>query len=738
MLSFTFEVYAKVTFGIKMQNDPYETPMALTTTPPAPIAPIALQQAFSQARALEKSGDLLAALLAYSRLLAQAPQHKAALLQRSTVLQRLGRPQEALLGLQELLALAPLLPAAHCNLGALLAMQDDNAGAAQAYRRALELDPSLDQALINWMGLLDRSGQHEQADQLIEAALQRTPDNHGLRFEWARRLRQTHRHREAVAELRRLLRHDPNHVDALLELGGVLMLLGAFEAARRRYLRLLQLQPHHRLALCSLGQTLESLERDEDALVVNKAALELDPTASEALCQYEYLRLSLCDWHDYDQRMAGLQGHLETHSLQVERSALSPLRLLSFPLPPALHLRMAQGWSDAISLRTPALPLAPTPISVTDNRAPIRVGYLSADFCNHAMGLLIHGLFAHHNRIRFEVYAYSLSGREDVFTASVRRGVDHFCDALAMDARTLAQRIRADRIDVLIDLMGHTQQSCPAVLAMRAAPLQLLYLGYPGSMGADFIDGVIADNWLIPPELESGYREKVYRLPCAFVSSAAPQVGSPATPVSTAATRQAARSALGLHEQAPVYACFNRAHKLDPHTFDLWLNILQQVPASVLWLIQESPRVQQRLHSRASATGVSPARIVFTPKVASCEFEDQCALADLHLDTTYYGGGATGVAALHAGLPLLTRPGNTFVSRMGASLCAATGLQALICSSEQAYLDKAVELGRDPGKLAQLRHDLLAQQAELALFKTADWVEQLEGLLWGLVRTDLE
>lgn len=705
--------------------------MTLATTPPAHPPQ---QQAFRQARALEKSGDWPAALLAYGRLLAQYPQHKAALLQRSTVLQHLGQAQEALAGLQQLLALDPLHPAAHCNLGALLEMQGDNAGAEQAYQRALELDPSLNQALSNWMALLDRTGQHAQADRMIQAALLHTPDNTSLRLAWARRLRLTHRYRQAVAELRQLLRHDPKQVDALLELGGVLMLLGAYEAAQRCYARLLQLQPQHRLALYSLGQALETLGYGEDALRANQAALELDPTATEVLCQYEYLRLSLCDWDDYAQRMAALQKNLETHSLQGRRTALTPLQLLSFPLPLVLQRGLAERWSDAISQGAQALPLVPTEASATDSRTPIRVAYLSADFCDHPMGNLIHGLFAKHNRARFEVFAYSLSDRDDAFTASVRRGVDHFCDASVMDAQTLARRIRSDRIDVLIDLMGHTRQSCPAVLAMRPAPLQLLYLGYPGSMGADFIDGVIADNWLIPPELEPGYREKVHRLPCAFVWSAAPEGSSPANPASTDTARQAARRALGLPEQAPVYACFNRAHKLDPLTFDLWLAVLQRVPGSVLWLIQESPLVQQRLRSRAANNGLNPGRIVFTPKVPSTEFENLCSLADLFLDTRHYGGGATGVAAVHAGLPLLTRPGEAFASRMGASLCAATGLHELICDSEQAYLDKAVELGRDPARLMQLRLGLLERRAGLPLFGTAGWVDQLEGLLWGLVR----
>ncbi|MES2946641.1 MAG: tetratricopeptide repeat protein, partial [Pseudomonadota bacterium] len=633
--------------------------MTEPTTQPA-ISP--QQQAFKQARALEKTGDWPAAERAYSHLLAQYPGHKAAMLQRATVLQHLGRHHEAMAGLQKLIRLDPLQPAAHCNLGALLVMQGDSAGAARAYQRALELNPDLAQALSNWIGLLDRTGQHTQADRLIQAALQRRPDNIGLRFEWARRLRLAHRHREAVAELRLVLKQNSNHVEALLELGGVFMLLSTYEAAQRCFARLLRLQPGHRMALYNLGQTLESLGRDEDALLAHKAVLELDPAATEVLCQYEYLRLGLCDWDDYDTRMAGLQKNLEARSMLGARAGLSPLGLLSFPLPLALHRRLAQGWSDAISQSTHSLRLPPLKASISGSQMPIRVGYLSADFRNHPMGNLIHGLFAHHDRARFEIFAYSLSDRDDAFTASVRQGVDHFCDASAMDAQALAQGIRADQIDVLIDLMGHTHQGRPAVLAMRPASLQLLYLGYPGSMGADFVDGTIADDWLIPTELEPGYREKVHRLPCAFVWSPLPE-GSTSANANSADARLAARSALGLPEKGTVYACFNRAHKLDPQTFDVWLSVLQQVPGSVLWLIQESPLVQQRLRQRASAMGLDPARIVFTPKVPSTEFENLCALADLFLDTTHYGAGATGVAALHAGLPLLTRPGETFASR---------------------------------------------------------------------------
>ena len=366
---------------------------------------------------------------------------------------------------------------------------------------------------------------------------------------------------------------------------------------------------------------------------------------------------------------------------------------------------------------------------------PIRVAYLSADFRNHAMGQLLHGLFALHRRPQFVVFAYSLTPADasDDYTAAVAAGVDHFCCVANSSALHIAARMRSDGIDVLIDLMGHTRLSQPAVLAMRAAPVQLHYLGYPGTLGTDFIDGVVADAQLIPLHLASGYCERVYHLPCAFVASTplVQQVqpgaaGTDPTPLT--------RAAFGLPANGVVYASFHRAHKLDPHMFALWLDVLRQVPGSVLWLVQSSPLVEQRLRVLAARARLDASRLVFTQPVAPQHFAQLCTLADLLLDTAHYGAGATGVVALRAGLPLLTLPGESFASRMGASLCAATGLQALICNSPSAYVAQAAALGRNPQALADLRAQLLAGGTQLPLFNTAAWVKSFEALLLTLVK----
>jgi predicted O-linked N-acetylglucosamine transferase (SPINDLY family) len=254
---------------------------------------------------------------------------------------------------------------------------------------------------------------------------------------------------------------------------------------------------------------------------------------------------------------------------------------------------------------------------------------------------------------------------------------------------------------------------------------------------------VIADAWLIPPEHEIHHRETVHRLPWGFVSSGplpehaasakplAPDTDTPALAPTAAAPPS--REALGLPDDAVVYACFNRPEKITPAVFDGWLEMLRQVPGSVLWVVDDHPLVEQRLRARLAAAGLEPARLVVSPKVDSAAFAHYCSLADLLLDTSPYGSGATAVTALAAGLPLLTCPGHTFASRMGASLCAATGLQELICPTPEAYQERAIALGRQPAELERLRCQLRERHSELPLFDTAAWVGHLESLLERLL-----
>jgi len=321
-----------------------------------------------------------------------------------------------------------------------------------------------------------------------------------------------------------------------------------------------------------------------------------------------------------------------------------------------------------------------------------------------------------------------LAGSHDRYTRSVARGCERLRDASRLGSGDLARLIRDDGIDVLVDLMGYTHQGRPSVLALRPAPVQLHYLGYPASMGAPFIDGIVADPWLIPEQLEHGYSESVWRLPHAFVCSPIlpADQGEPLPPPPT-------RAAFQLAPDQMVYACFNRSLKFDPHRFALWMEILRAVPGSALLLVVQHPSTQNRLRLQAQALGVDPERLVFAPRSPAAQFPELCRLADLFLDTPHYGAGATGAMGLQAGLPLLTCPGESFLSRMGTSLCAAVEMEDLICADAEAYRDKAITLGRDRAQLQQRRERLLEPASQLPLFDTAGWVRNWEQLLQGLV-----
>lgn len=723
----------------KWGEDPTGTPQTASPSPELQE----LQELFRSARAQEKAQAWPEAEGLYRQLLEQEPAQGAARLQLAKVLHRQGRDGEALAVLDQLLDSqlvdgerahggsmehpAPLRARAHTNRGALLQLRGDLDAAQRDHGQALRLDPALTTA----------------GDNLLALALL---------------LRSQGRSHQALEALRMILRATPQRPDLLLQLGTTLMDLGRVEAAVPCFRRLLRQEPQQREGHYQLGQALAALGHTEAGIAELESALAFNPNATEVLVHLEWHRLSLCDWDDYDNRAARVRQQLEAYADAREGSLLPPLTPSLFALPLALHRRLGERWAEPTSRSMEALRLPPAPPHRPGERW--RVGYLSADFRNHAMGNLLHGLFACHDRRRFEVFAYSLADVSDEITQVIRRGVDHYALVAADSSEAIAERIRSDRIDVLIDLMGHTHHGRPSVLALRPAPLQLHYLGYPGSLGADWIDGVIADDWLIPPEHEIHHRETVHRLPWGFVSSGPlPDLDAPTQPLApeqpldseqplapnnetpTIASTAAAppppsREAIGLPADAVVYACFNRPEKITPAVFESWLEILRQVPGSVLWIINDEPRVEERLRSRLTAAGLEPQRLLFSPKVESAAFGQACALADLLLDTSPYGSGATAVTALAAGLPLLTCPGNTFASRMGASLCAATGLEELICPTPEAYRERAIALGCQPDELKRLRRQLHERHSELPLFDTAAWVGHLENLLERLLAAE--
>jgi predicted O-linked N-acetylglucosamine transferase (SPINDLY family) len=351
-------------------------------------------------------------------------------------------------------------------------------------------------------------------------------------------------------------------------------------------------------------------------------------------------------------------------------------------------------------------------------RERLRVGYLSCDFRNNAVGHLTRGLFRAHDRARVEAFAYSY-GPDDgsVYRRTVEADAEHFADVAALSHADAARRIHADGIDVLVDLVGGAGNGRPEILALRPAPVQVHFLGYPATVGAALVDYFVGDRVAIPDGAEGSFDEAVVRLPDAYQLNDDRQEIAGTAPT---------RAACGLPEDAFVFACFNASYKIEPDIFDDWMRVLARVPGSVLWLLETAPAMAANLRREAEARGVAPARLVFAAMAEKPRHLARHRLAQLFLDTPSCNAHTTASDALWAGLPVLTRPGETFASRVAASLLAAARLPELVVPDREAYVETAVRLATDPPVLAALTARLRSEPARLPLFDTPRTVRALE------------
>ncbi|MBK9656187.1 MAG: hypothetical protein IPO66_12260 [Rhodanobacteraceae bacterium] len=384
---------------------------------------------------------------------------------------------------------------------------------------------------------------------------------------------------------------------------------------------------------------------------------------------------------------------------------------------PQAQLRCAEIY---VRDKWPPSPNLPWPVrDCVDQR--IRVAYVSADFHSHATAALMAGLFELHDRERFEVFAISY-GPDDgsPMRARLQRAFERFVDVREDSDEQIAQKMRALGIDIAIDLKGYTAQARPGIFARRAAPIQVNYLGFPGTLGASCIDYIIADAWVAPAAHADCFRERVVTLPGSY------QVNDGRRRV---AQTKPSRGQAGLPERAFVFCCFNNNYKISPSVFDVWMRLLRQRPGSVLWLLDDNRHAKENLRAEAWARGIESQRLVFAPRSDLPDHLARHQLADLFLDTLPCNAHTTASDALWAGLPLLTCVGETFAGRVAASLLAAVGLEQLITHSLGEYEALAIELSQDHDRLAQLREHLRLRASTSPLFDTALFRQRMEAAL---------
>jgi protein O-GlcNAc transferase len=682
------------------------------------------QRCFREGRELRRHGDLPAAIARFEETLRLQPDFIPAYNNLANLLQAQGRNDDAAALYEKALTLAPGKAVLHCNLASLRQVQGQPDQARTGFARAIALDPDFFLAHYNLGKLLAAQGQLALAIAAYQQALRLQPEAGEVQLDLGDVYRQLDQLEPTIASYKAAVRALPKSARAYNSLGAILQQHGEVKYALACHRRALKLDPDLAVAHFNIAMMLEGSGDLVQARTHFERSLALQPEAPHVLCHLNYVLLKLADWHGYDQRVAQLAAQMQAY-LERDRAMSLPLfSLLAFPLPAALLAdvtrHVAREHVRAAMLMQADLPAADT-VSAPQR---LRIGYVSPDFRFHAMGTLISELFQHHSRPEFEIFAYSLAPIEDAWTKQVRLGCDHYTDVSGESTLVTARRIRADGIHILIDLAGYTSNARTALFALQPAPVQALYLGFPGTMGAEFIQHILADRVLIPPESAAHFSEQVTYLPHAWVAS----------PMRIAASGLT-RADCGLPATGMVFCCFNGIYKIEPRVFEVWMRILKRVTGSVLWLSKGAqPVVTENLRRQAAALDVDPTRLVFAGVLPHDQYLARYRLADLFLDTFAYNAGATAVGALWAGLPVLTCPGSSYASRMGASVCHAMGMPELICDSLADYEEQAVALGSDDGQLQALKARVAQAQDDAPLFQPLAFVRALEGALQDMWR----
>ena len=566
--------------------------------------------------------------------------------------------------------------------------------------------------LMNRAQLLNQAGRPGDAAALYETWVAHTvsPHQHVACFNWGTVLGAIGRHTEAERAYLRALALSPDFLQARLNLGHQLEHLGRpdeavaqWQAVVDRADAAIELHLH---AWNNMARLHEQQRRYDEAERCMRASLERKAAQSDVLQHYVHLRQKKCAWPVYEPVGAVTPNQLLTGT--------SVLAMLGATDDPALQLMAAQRF---VHERTPKPPAVPFHEGQPRRSGKIRIGYLSGDLHMHAVGMLSVELLELHDRSRFEVYAFSWS-RDDgtPLRARIRKAIDHYVPIGGLDDATAAKLIAHHQIDILVDLQGLTNGARPAIVGMRGAPIQVSYLGLPGTCALPGVDWILADRFVMPTELQPYMTERPIYVPhCYQVSDRQREVGP--TPK---------RADYGLPEDAFVFCSFNNTFKFTEDVFRSWMRILQQVPNSVLWLLADNEWALANMRREADAHGIGHDRLILAPRVAPPEYLARFQLADVMLDTFPYNAGTTASDALWMGLPIVTYSGRSYISRMAGSLLTNVGLPDLVTFSLQDYERLAVQLGHNPLRVASYKRYLAEHGRESKLFDVPGLVRDIE------------
>jgi len=693
---------------------------------------------------LKDRGQMAAAVASYDRAIELNPGYAHALCNRGFVLERLMQWDAALESYDRALSLTPDDALAHYNRSGVLRQLGRREEAVSSYTKAISVKPDYFEAYSNLGFLFIEMKRWDEALASLSKSIEINPRFAATHFGCGMVFQERKEWDAALISYDQAIEIDPTHAQAHFHRGALLIELRQWSAARSSLERAVTLKPDFTDAYYSLGILWMVVGQQEVALANFDKAIALKPDYAEAhltratllvgmrkfLAAIEsfdrgatlkkdahfvpgarlFAKRSVCDWSDSAAEVNQLAAAIEAGEM-----VSPPHQALVLVDSAQLQYKAAQMWVQETSPPNSELPL----ISRRPPRAKARIGYFSGEFHLHPVTVLMAGVFEAHDRAKYEVTAFSHGPTsDDEFGMRLQRGFDRFIDVRGKSDRDVALLARDMQIDIAVDLAGHTGRSRTGIFALRAASLQVNYLGYAGTMGAQYMDYLIADATVVPSGHERFYAEKIVRLPNSFL---------PYDPSRAISSKQRTRDELGLPASGFVFCCFNNCYKITPEVFDSWMRILVRVPNSVLWLSQNDDAAVANLRRECLRRGVDAERLIFAEHMPSpADHLARHRAADLFLDTRPYNAHSTALDALWAGLPVLTFPGSGFAGRVAASLLTAVQLPELIATNVESYEDTAVQMAENPQFLAGIREKLMRNRLESPLFDKPRFVGYLE------------
>ncbi len=648
------------------------------------------------------------ALVYYSNALRLKPDYAVAYCNKGATLNTLKRYDEAIVHYDKLISLKPDYAVAYCNKGATLNALKRYDEALTHYDEALNLKPDYAEAWANKGAVLFVLKRYDEALTHYDEALNLKPD---YAEAWSNKgavLFVLKRHEEAVAHYEKALNLKPDYAEAWSNKGVALFELKHYEEAVAHYEKALNLKPDYAEAWSNKGIALNELKRYDEALAHYNKALYLKPDIDWMYGDLVHTKMKICNWSDFLDSL-----EIVFKKVTASEKVTVPFTLLALTDNPTLHKKSSEIYVQDRYLFNPVL----GPIPKYPKKHKIRIGYYSSDFGDHAVSILTAELFELHDRSKFEITAFSFGVNDkSPLHLRVSKAFNQFIDVNGMSDIDIAKLSRELCIDIAVDLTGHTQYARTGIFSYRVAPIQISYIGYLGTMGANYYDYIIADKTIITDNSQKFYSEKTLYLPSYQVNDRKRIISE----------RQFTRAELGLPDTGFIFCCFNNNYKILPPTFEGWMRILNAVEGSVLFLFADNEWSKANLIKEACLCGIDSARLIFVGRILTEEYLARYRVCDLFLDTFPYNAGTTASDALWVGLPVLTLMGQSFASRMAASLLNAIGLPELITTTQEEYEALAIELANNPQKLESIKLRLAHNRLTTPLFDTPLFTKNLE------------